>query len=113
MAIVLFPLDSLHSHEKDAQQCHDHFELEIDLCHVSIFHNESKENQCEHEQHFVDSVDECELCKYISLRKLEISLNHTSLDLDTLDFESNLKGYSSLLPCQLSNYILGRAPPLA
>lgn len=113
MALVLFPIDYLHGHEKDTHQCHDRFEFKNDLCHISIFHKELKEKHCQHEQHFVDSHEECELCKYLLSKKLDVVINANYFTIDKTNFQTKYKDtYSLLLSC-FKDQRLGRAPPIA
>ena len=112
MAVVLIPIDSFHSHEIKHNDCQDNFELEIDQCHVSIYHSESEKNQCEHKEHIVDNPDECEICKYITSRRFEITLDKNSSFIQTSVFQTEFYHTYSFHTTYLIDNSQSRAPPL-
>lgn len=111
MALILFPSELVHGHETTENHCDDHFSIEADLCHISVYHSSSSENHCEHDEHFVDSVEECELCDYITSRKIEIFLNSKSLTLEFITNKTTESCGQLIATTPLIDSKLGRAPP--
>ena len=112
MAFIIFPMNALHGHETEEAPCDDHFELAVDSCHISIYHNASEIEHCDHKEHLVDSEDECELCDFVLSRKIDFEVQSTDYALAIATKQSN-----SNLVCQatLQKYdaqLQGRAPPV-
>ena len=86
-AVLLFTIylsadliNSLHSvfqHQKIIEEVCS-VEQEDDACHIAIYHG--GESSCEHEEHFIPKIVDCELCSIIlhrhTLPKTELVLLH-------------------------------------
>ncbi len=112
MAFIIFPLNVLHGHETEEFPCHDdHFDLSVDSCHISIYHNASEIEHCDHKEHLVDRVEDCELCDFVASRTLDINFESTEYLISELATQSNFKLTSNAVKQQLKDNLQGRAPP--
>jgi len=111
MVIMLFPFSIFHNHQENAHiACNEDIEIENDLCHISIFHNESLKEQCKHESHLSNLEESCEFCKFIS-RRFQFTTEESS-SISSLEFSSITRKKNSIFITRHSNKSTqGRAPP--
>ena len=112
MALIVFPMNSLHAHEKEEAPCHDHFELAVDACHVSIFHNATDLEHCDHKEHMVDSVEDCELCDFVTSRKIDFAVISSTSNLTIAVQQSNSDFVDEAVQQTSKATLQGRAPPV-
>ena len=112
MAFIIFPMNALHGHETEEAPCDDHFELAVDSCHISIYHNASEIEHCDHKEHLVDSEEECELCDFVMSRKIDFvaQADDFTLSIVTKQSISNFAYQAAQQRCNAQ--LQGRAPPV-
>ncbi len=113
MAFIIFPMNALHAHEMEETPCHDHFDLAVDSCHVSIYHDASELEHCDHKEHVVDSEEDCDLCDVVTSRKIDFSVPDSNYDLRNSVEQSNHTVVHEAAQQKVKNTLQGRAPPLS
>lgn len=54
-----FHIGHNHEHHHGADHCEN-----VDPCHLTVHHYLSDNSSCEHDAHFIEEVDVCELCQF-------------------------------------------------
>ena len=112
MAFIIFPMNALHAHESKEDPCHDHIDLAVDSCHISIFHDASELEHCDHKEHLVDRVEECDLCDVVTSRKLDFAVQaSTYAPSITSEASNNSFVYDTAIQ-DFKSILQGRAPPV-
>jgi len=112
LSTTLLPSNFFHSHEEGLHLCEINGQLEKNSCHVSVYHSDYQESRCEHNRHFSKSLEDCDFCKCISLRRQLIVFNNYQLVLITPFLELSESQELSFITSNSTECILGRAPPI-
>ena len=111
---TLVPTNSFHHHEASSHCNETDANLEKNPCHVSVYHAVSNKPLCEHDTHLSNILDTCEFCKIVTPRRYyyDVVTTYQCDMIPVLNHPDFLIGYESLKIYNLSNSILGRAPPV-
>lgn len=111
LSATLIPFSLLHHHENE-DHCHEiNIKDESVLCHNKVYHKDIQEQTCDHNTHFSDWHDGCELCQFLITKRNQYTANKsktpTAFTYSVDYFETNFSYYH-----RIDTYsILGRAPP--
>ena len=108
---TLIPFNLIHEHD-DSRICDDeHIDIVINLCHNSEYHWDSEAAKCEHEKHFNEISNDCELCKFINNQRFEFTLDQSTIDIPILLDQFLPQFDNSFTQFNTVRSVLGRAPP--
>ena len=69
MLAAIIPVNFFHQHIEKSHCDKTDASLENNPCHISVYHQQLNEENCEHTSHFSDFDEACELCKFLSPRR--------------------------------------------
>lgn len=113
LSITLLPLIPLHSHEEDTHRCELNEDIENNLCHVTIYHSDYQDYQCDHDRHFSKTSEDCDFCEYLSSRRQLITFEDYQIILNTPCLELAETQEPSVVVSNSDQRHLGRAPPVS
>lgn len=110
---TLVPLNIFHEHIETVHCDQGNSILERNPCHVSIYHQQSKEEHCKHNAHITSEYDACDFCKVITPRRLQYTIiqGYLAEFHPKIDFQNSLVRETSLKLLILPDTTRGRAPP--
>ncbi len=111
MAVTFVSLVPLHEHEEGLQHCYDHIDKEATSCHETLFHLDSKENNCSHKSHVSNEIEDCDFCKFTSTRRFQFILIENEGPSIIEYYKDPIHLELSLGTFQINRYTQDRAPP--
>jgi hypothetical protein len=111
---VIIPVNIFHNHEQHTHCDKTDVTSESNPCHISVYHDELKEQHCEHKTHFDTESEACEFCKFLTPRQFHFTVfnNYQYKIITELISNDFVSEYNTTLPQYLLSSILYRGPPL-
>lgn len=121
IAATLFPIQNLfHSHDHEHEHSHEtshcdpeNIALESDPCHISMYHASAAEHVCEHESHLTEAEEECELCKFLVVSRINGDLPPQNSKTFVASSSTLIAIYQTFKVFSHTGYSKGRAPPIS
>lgn len=112
---TIIPFNIFHHHDIFQHCSNANLELENDPCHVSIYHEQSKKQKCNHRHHLTNFHNVCNFCKVLIPKRYHYtstSFDYSEVKIQISSSQSLSVADDSIIYGILDTSILGRAPPL-
>jgi hypothetical protein len=110
--LSVIPAGIFHHHHEEEHTCTEtHAEGESDVCHISLYHPESLQEECDHE-HLLPTPEGCSFCKYSSHPvKYEYVLQNIEGSTHNFTLQTHSATYKKDVAYAASIALLNKSPP--
>ena len=107
----LIPFNLFHDHTELKHCDKSDLAIEVNLCHVTVHHDQTENASCQHETHINEAANDCGFCQFFISQRDQFHLNQSYDCYDIIVGQDQIKIENTYLLSDAKNSILGRAPP--